>query len=167
MIPELHRPLAVDHIGADGLERIVEANAAERAALAERLLLPAVVSLWCRFRLRRIDGGVIAAEGSLRARVVQTCVVSLDDFEAGVREDFTVRFVPSGTEQDDIDPGAEDEIPYEHGGIDLGEAATEQLALALDPWPRRPGATVPEAAAEEAPHPFAGLARLKRGLHDG
>ena len=32
-----------------------------------------------------------------------------------------------------------DEIPYEGDRIDLGEATVEQLALGLDPFPRRPG----------------------------
>ena len=82
------------------------------------------------------------------AAVTQTCVVSLDDFNATVEEVFQARFVPSGDESDDIDPESEDELPFEGNLIDLGEAAAEQLALALDPYPRLPGVELPAAEDE-------------------
>ncbi len=161
MTPEFHRPLAVEAIGAGGLAREVVADAAECAALAARLLLPSVAAVSCRFQLSREgrDGDVVAAAGWLRARVERECVVSLDPFEAVIDEAFHVRFVPEGTEDDDIDPEADDELPYSGASIDLGEAAAEQLALALDPYPRKPGATLPdEQPAVATVHPFAALA---------
>ena len=66
-------------------------------------------------------------------------MVSAEEFPATVTEAFTVRFVPAGTEDDDPDPESVDEIPYAGGRLDLGEAAAEQLALALDPFPHKPG----------------------------
>jgi hypothetical protein len=56
---------------------------------------------------------------------------------------------------------------------DLGEAVAEQLALALDPYPRAPGAELPAEAAEAGSEegeatapgpaaPFAALAGLRR-----
>ena len=50
-----------------------------------------------------------------------------------------MRCVPAGQESDDADPEAPDEIGYADGMLDLGEAAAEQLALALDPYPRSAG----------------------------
>ena len=38
--------------------------------------------------------------------------------------------------------------------IDLGEATVEQLALALDPFPRKPGIALPEEAAEAPDTPI-------------
>ena len=143
-----------DHIGP-------QANAAECAALAVRMKLPAVHALSCTFHLTRESQHVVA-QGALRACVTQTCVVSLEDFETVVEEDFRIRFVPSGTETDAMDPEADDEIPYESNQIDLGEAAAEQLALALDPYPRMPGAELPEAEAPVESHPFCSLAGLRR-----
>jgi len=143
MTPEFSRPVARDRIGPRGPDITVEASAAECAALAVRLRLPAVHSLSCRFRLRQA-GDVVVAEGWLAARVTQTCVVSLDDFETAVTDHFTIRFVPAGTESDDVDPETEDEIPYAGNSLDLGEAAAEQLALSLDPWPRKPDARLPD-----------------------
>jgi uncharacterized metal-binding protein YceD (DUF177 family) len=157
-VPELHRPLRLSRIGADGLQIVVESNEAERAALARRMLLPAIPALRCRFALTREGRGVIAASGRLDALVVQNCVVSLEDFEAPVTEDFTVHFVPAGTETDDPDPESIDEIPYEGDSIDLGEATAEQLALALDPYPRRPGIVFDEAEEPSDPRLAALLA---------
>ncbi len=147
MKPELHRPLALVEIGASGLECTVEADPAECAALAARLDVPAVLSLCCRFHLARAADRAIVAQGRLLARVVRICVVSLDEFETDVTEDFRVCFVPAGTEADPADPEADDEIPFTGGAIDLGEAAAQQLALALDPYPRKPGAELPETEA--------------------
>ncbi len=159
--PELHRPLALDRIGQTELRHRVEADAAECVAIAARLRIPAVLSLACNFVLRR-RGERVDAQGSLRAMVVRECVVSLEPFEVAIQEVFDIRFVPPGTEEaDDDDPLAIDELPFEGVAVDLGEAAVEQLALALDPYPRRPEAVLPELAEPpDAPHPFAALARL-------
>lgn len=168
---ELHRPVAIGQIGLGGLERKVVATAAECGAIAARLRIPAVGALACRFRLTALGHGVVAAQGTLRARVTQECVVTTEPFEAEVQEEFRVRFVPEASfvepEEDDLlDLDADDELPYRGSHIDLGDAAVEQLALALDPYPRMPGAELPEAPAEDddAPpaSPFAALARRGR-----
>ncbi len=157
--PEFARPLPLYRLGQEESEHTIEANATECAAIAVRLRLPAVELLSCRFALRR-DGDRVAARGMLQARIVQECVVSLEPFETELREDFKVLFVPAGTEREnENDPLAIDEVPCTAGVIDLGEAAVEQLALGLDPYPRRPGAALPEAdRAAVSEHPFAGLA---------
>lgn len=159
MTPELHRPVPADRVGAAGLEVAVEANGTERAALARRMRLPDVLALRCTFRLVRLTADCILAEGRLLAEIVQTCVVSLEDFPAEIDEQFRVRFVPAGQESDDPDPEADDEIGYADGMLDLGEAAAEQLALALDPYPRAPGAELPEVETQADEHPFAALRR--------
>ena len=159
---ELIRPVAIDRIGTAGLEIGVQAEPAELAPIAERLQLPAIAALRCDFQLRRLEDSVIAASGTLSAEVTQICVVSLDEFPQSIVEPFEVRFVPEGTETDDDDPEAPDEIPYPAGAIDLGEAAIEQLALALDPYPRKPGLDEPEPEETGAPNPFAALAGLRR-----
>ena len=162
MMPELHRPIAVERIGPPGLDVLVEANAAECAALAERQRLPAVLSLTCRFHLQQPVGGVVMAHGHLVAEVVQTCVVSLEDFPAIVEERFVLCWVPEGEESADADPELPDEIGYEDGTLDLGEAAAQQLGLALDPYPRAPGAALPSIESAPEGSAFARLAALKR-----
>jgi len=158
MTAEFSRIVQVARI-REGMHRAVEATTSECRAVADRLGLNAVRHLCCGFDLDPAEDGAVLATGKLRARVEQTCVVSLEAFDTEVIEDFRVRFVPAGTETDDIDLEADDEIPYEGAALDLGEAAVEQLALALEPFPRKPGAEMP--AAPEDAGPFAALARLR------
>lgn len=159
---ELSRPVALDRIGPQGTVVNVEAGGAELEAVAARLRVPSVSRLGCTFRLRRIGPSLIEAQGTLQAAVEQVCVVTLDAFVQELREEFTVHFVPSGTEDDEPEPDAVDQIPYGGSAIDLGEAAVEQLALALDPYPRKPGAALPEAAQDEPSGPFTVLAGRPR-----
>jgi uncharacterized metal-binding protein YceD (DUF177 family) len=161
MTPELHRPVLISKIGPEGFDLLIEASETECAGLAERMQIPAVRGLTCRFHLYRESDSVVVADGHLHADVVQTCIVSLDDFDAVVDETFRVRFVPAGEESDDLDPEADDEIPYEGDVLDLGEAAAEQLGLVLDPYPRMPNAALPELEEDPEPHPFAALAALR------
>jgi uncharacterized metal-binding protein YceD (DUF177 family) len=162
MTGELHRPFAVERIGIAGADFVVEATPADCSALAGRMQLPQVASLACHFHLERETGDSVLAHGHLVARVVQICVISLEEFAATVEERFVVRFVPDEQESDDPDPETLDEIPYVDGALDLGEATAEQLALALDPYPRAPDAVLPQSEIEPEPHPFAGLSAFKR-----
>jgi uncharacterized metal-binding protein YceD (DUF177 family) len=157
---ELSRPIPFERVGPRGLEVTVEASAEECAALAERMGLPAVDSLVCRFRLSQEGKTRVRADGHLKAVVVQTCVVSLENFQAEVEEEFRVRFVPAADIREDLDLDDDDEIAIENGILDIGEAAAEQLGLALDPYPRKPGAELPPMEEDEDDHPMAALKRL-------
>jgi len=157
--PEMQRLFPITRIGA-GIRFVVDSKPEERAALAQRMGVIALHALTCRFDLRRDVGDAIEASGLLQARVTQTCVVSLEPFDAEIAESFSVRFVPAGTESDDLDLEAEDEIGYDGGVLDLGEATSEQLALALDPFPRKPGVELSAEATDEETGAFAALSKL-------
>jgi uncharacterized metal-binding protein YceD (DUF177 family) len=158
--------ILVDRVGAAGIERTVTADEAQRQALAERLGVPEVLAFTCRFRLKRggdTARGEIVADGVLDAVVTRICVVSLDAFAQPMHVVFRVRFVRAGTESAEIDPDSDDDVTYDGGSIDLAEAAEEQIALELDPYPHKPGADLPTDAGEEQTSPFAALAgRLPR-----
>ncbi len=167
MTPEFSRPLALAAIPAAGVARKVSADAAECAALARRLQIPAVAALTCDWRLLREPGGGIFAEATLRARLRLVCVVTLEPFETTITEAFAVRFLPAAELGGDSgDPLAIDEIPLDGTTIDLGEAAAEQLALILPAFPRGPGAdaALPQAS-DEARGAFAALAALRPVKH--
>jgi len=155
---EMSRPLAVDRVRAGGLEVEVDASPKECVALARRMAIPAVLELSCRFHLSAVPGAALVAEGHLRARVVRICVLTLEAFEALTEERFRLHFVPTGRESEDDDPESDDEIVYTGVTIDLGEAAAEQLALALEPYPRKPGAVLPGLADDLEEEPIAVLA---------
>lgn len=157
------RRIKLGGIGPAARHRIA-ANPAECAALAALFGLPAIASLSGDFALKHQQGGVIAVTLKLRAQVTQICVLTLEPFEALVKEADELRFVPAarvregGEEVLDAETlEGPDEIPYAGEMIDLGAVLAEQLALALDPYPRKAGAVLPEAAVEDAAHPFAVL----------
>ncbi len=161
MTPEMTRPYPRDRIG-NGTVVEVESTGTERAALAMRMGLPDIHALHCKFDLQRPQGGRIVAKGRLRAQVTQNCVLSREPFEVEIDEAFEVCFVPAGTESEALDLDGVDEVTYEGDTLDLGEAAAEQLALALDPFPRKPGASVSPEGHDNGPKgPFAALQRLR------
>jgi uncharacterized metal-binding protein YceD (DUF177 family) len=162
MTPEFSRPQRADSVPDTGMAREISATPDECAAIARRLLIPAVASLHCEFHLVAMQGGLVIAHGRLHSRLTRECVVTLEEFETSTADRFTVHFVPEGHAGGDDDPDSPDEIAYRGLEVDLGEAAVEQLALALDPYPRKPGAVLPAEAAEPEAHPFEALARLRR-----
>ena len=160
--PELSRTLAVERIGPGGLVQSLAATPAECAALARRFAIPAVLSLTATFRLARGEAGRIAASATLTGRLTRDCVVSLEPFETDIAESFAVAFVPEETLGEAVDLAGEDEIPYAGNVIDLGEATAEQVALTLDPYPKRPGVVLPAAATDAPDSPFASIGEQLR-----
>src|SRR5262249_58019291 len=99
----------------------------------------------------------------------QTCVVTLEPMTSELREPIDLAFEPPRADArpadgDDIDPRAEDEPETLVDGVaDLGAAATEFLLLAIDPYPRKPGAVFDAPKSDDSgAHPFAALAALKK-----
>ncbi|MGX9965381.1 YceD family protein [Roseomonas sp. F4] len=173
MTPEFSR---LHRLGATAPRRLdLRANPAECAALAERFGIPGVTRLEAEVNLVPESGGVIRLKGQLSADVVQECVVSLEPVAQHVATQLDLRILPPGIPATDDDPDSPDEIETSGDSVDLGEILAEQLALALDPWPRAPDAAIPPeldgAALEpepeiedtpQRPNPFAALSRLKR-----
>lgn len=166
--PEFSRPQRLDAIGKGEHRVEISADAGERAALARRFGLIAIDRLDATMTVQRDATGVVA-RGQLEGAVVQACSVTGDPVPAQIAEDFTIRFLPEGTvEGDEVELSDEecDTVFYSGGAIDLGEAAAETLALALDPFPRSPGADDALRKAgvlgEEETGPFAALAKLKQ-----
>lgn len=158
---EFSRPLALGRVGPEGREELLEATESERAALARRFGIPAVESLRARLRLMPEEDGAIMVHGRLEAAVVQDCVVTLEPVAQRVAEDIVFRLLPSGREPTE-GPDEPDEIETQQGVADLGEAVAEQLALALDPYPRAPDAVLPPEATDDSAGAFAALAALRR-----
>jgi hypothetical protein len=158
--PEFSRPLPLGLVGPEGRREVLKADESERAALARRFGIPAVESFRAELLLRPETGGAVRAEGRLDAAVVQLCVVTLEPVAQRVEEAVDLRLLPPGREPRD-EAGEPDEVATRGGVADLGEAVAEQLALALDPYPRAPGAVLPAEANEPGEHPMAALAKLR------
>lgn len=148
----------------------LRADETQRSALAKRFDLPAIVKLNGHFRLQHERAGIIVAKLSMSAEVMQVCVVTLESFAEQIEEESELRFVPAfmlrrtpdtDEKEEDITPDffdSPDEIFYENDQIDLGAVLSEQLALVLNPYPRKPGAALPDAARDDSANPFAALA---------
>ena len=168
MTPEFSRPERLDTIGGEARAVTIAADAGERAALAARFGLIAVDVLEAEFAIRRSAGAVLAT-GRVHAAVVQACAITGDPLPVTVDEPVALRFVEpgNGSGEDEVELAADtiDTIELEGGAVDLGEAAAETMALALDPFPRGPGAAAALAKAgvvsEEEAGPFGALAALR------
>ena len=163
------RVMRVDALPKEGQTVVIEANAAERAALAAFLNLPSIEALSASLALMRSTNGGVRVTGAVCGELTQVCVVSLEPFPATIDEEIDVRFAPRAqggaarrtaaepetfSMTDDSEPD-----PIVDGKIDLGALAAEFFALGLDPYPRRPGVSFespeePEAAVS----PFSALA---------
>ncbi|HMI21088.1 MAG TPA: YceD family protein [Sphingomonas sp.] len=171
MTPEFSRPYRLDELGGGVRAVTIEANEAERAALAVRFGLIQIDALAVTAELVRENDAVVAT-GKLRARVVQACVASGAPVPAKIAEDFALRFLPEAevdaAEEIELHENDLDVIPYEGSAVDLGEAAAQTLALALDPFPRAPDAEEKLRAAgvigEADAGPFAALKALRDKL---
>lgn len=170
MTLEFSRPVAVERLAPRETRMEIEAGDAERRALAARFGLLDLPSLKAVVRLRPIQGTrLVRVTGEFAADVVQACVVTLAPVAAHVAEGFELVYGPEEMEfgaEIIVDLDTEDPPePIIDGVIDIGEAVAEHLALALDPFPRAPGALLPEMEAapdDVAPkNPFAILAALK------
>ena len=172
--PDLWRvPVAVAQIPETGLHRDIEASPVERAAMAEVGGLREVLSATASLDVTPMSGGRFHVGGRVRARIGQTCVVTLDPILNDINEEIDLIFAPP--EQipelsDLVDDAPEGDVeipdppePIENGIIDLGRLATDALYLAVDPYPRRPDAVFepPVEAADPDSHPFAALKALK------
>ena len=161
--PEFSRPFDVRQ--CDGKQARIEANEAERAALAERFSLVGVERLEAEALLTR-EGRDVLVEGTMRAKWTQACAVSAEDMAVDADEPIAFRFVPARTDFDpdeelEIDSDDCDEIAYEGTHIDLGEAVAQSLGLAIDPYATGPAADEARARlGEDEASPFAALKRL-------
>lgn len=175
----LSRPLSLTEVPPEGLEVEIVASEPERDALARLNALPAVLAFSVTLRARRWRGDGLEVTGELRARLRQTCVLTLEEFDSEIVEPIDVRFAPPQEaprprsrrhhepEPETLDHDALGEDPPDPligGAVDLGAVVAEFLTLALDPYPHKPGAEFVEPAPERAADvvsPFAPLRRAR------
>lgn len=162
------KPVIVEQIPETGLRVGLEANEAQRAALAVAGGLRDVSSATASFELSHIGGGKVHVVGRVSARVGQSCVVTLDPIDSDIDEPIDLIFAPEAdfppladTVDDDAEPDdtPDPPEPIVGGIIDLGRVATDALFLGIDPYPRKPDATFepPPVVVDPEDHPFAAL----------
>jgi uncharacterized metal-binding protein YceD (DUF177 family) len=144
----------------------------ECALLAKELDIPAVERLEVRYNIKPLSGGRYRLEGTLKADVVQACIVTLDPVRSVVDDRIEVEFRSDVVHEPQGKLGEElivlevtEYEPLEHGRVDVGRIVTESLAAALPAYPRSPGAALEQIEAgppEPGPaSPFSALAGWK------
>jgi hypothetical protein len=164
--PEFSRLAALDRATETPQSWSIEANEAERAALAQRFGLLSLGRLVASLTWRRQAGGLVRLDGLLEASLAQPCVVTLEPVPAEIAESFTLRFMRGVAAEDRevvVDAEAEDPPePLGDGPVDVGEIVAQQLALALDPYPRAPGVDLGSVLPDAEPEsPFTVLRGLR------
>lgn len=184
---EFSRPFALDALRDRAVRQRVSAEKEECSALARRFGILAIRKIEAELSIRRVRAGrAVRVDGNLSAEVSQACVVSLVPVAQKIETDFVTIYVPAedlkplpvdeagDIDVDALDPEAELEEALPEGPLDLGELVAQELAVALDPYPRAEGAkfkenwgdageTVPDALPEGRVRPFADLRdRLKK-----
>jgi uncharacterized metal-binding protein YceD (DUF177 family) len=166
--------LAVSEVPESGRQIGLVAEKPVRSAVARLAGLDALPRLEAAFDLTPHGRGGLHVVGRVSATVGQTCVVTLEPIENEIDEPIDVAFAPDaaplrGAAGDEID-AASDDVPelLVGGTVDLGAIATEFLLLAIDPYPRKPGAEFQQPVTEDdSAHPFAPLSALKQGRRRG
>jgi uncharacterized metal-binding protein YceD (DUF177 family) len=171
-VSEFARPYSLDKLGDRSASMAIEANESERAALAKRFGVLGIEALSAKFKLKRVRAGrAVRLEGAVEGTLTQACVVTLAPVRQTVREKFVTLYVPEadlkpiemdgegGVTLDAFLGDEELEEALPEGPLDLGEIAAQEFAVAIDPYPRSPGAAFRAdwGAAPERVSPFADL----------
>lgn len=149
----------------------------EAAALASRFDVIAMRNFKASVVLTPFaTGNKVALKAKFEAEVEQKCVVTLVALVNRVEGYFFAEFVQDvfSDNHNDIEFAIDDDDPPEpivDGRIEIGELFAQHLGLAIDPFPRAPGAVFESVILDNAPpaqlmrdgrpSPFAVLKRLK------
>jgi uncharacterized metal-binding protein YceD (DUF177 family) len=176
---EIERLVDVERMGNRGAALDIVASDGERAALAKRFGFLGLPAFSARVTLDLKPGRQVVVEGRLRGKVIQACILTLDPVTQELDDAFRIVFQQDMAEERDPESGeallsAQADAPEPLAGnmLDVGEIVAEQLSLAADPYPRRPGVKLEDvlpkprnnarpARNEPRRHPFAGLATLR------
>ena len=144
---------SVTRLPQGGMPVLVDADARQREALAaahglvsvERFHAELLVAPWKRNGVR--------VSGRVEADITQECIVTLDPLPAKVEEAVEGLFLPEDSKLGRLGFEAGGEIHIDAEGpdspetfsgdtIDVGALAEQFFSLAIDPYPRKPGATL-------------------------
>ncbi len=155
-------PVRLHQIGT-GVKRTLEPDDATRARIAKALDLASLDAFSATMDLAPSPGGW-RLKGRVRASLAQTCGITLEPLPAEIDVSFSVSLAEAVDEDsEEIVITLDDESPdlVDGGQIDLGQYAVEQLALMLDPFPRKPGAEFVQPPEPTEISPFAVLKQLR------
>jgi uncharacterized metal-binding protein YceD (DUF177 family) len=169
--PPLERFYNLGRLARAGDEVTITAKPNELLQIAEWLEVRALNRLTARVSLKKLSDVSFSYVADLRAEVTQDCVVTLEPVHSAVERSIRreLHYDESGSleSQVSVDSDLEaDDVREEISTLqyDLAAPILEELALAIDPYPRASGVTFsPPSDQDGAPEsPFAVLKNLKK-----
>ncbi|UCI17801.1 DUF177 domain-containing protein [Mesorhizobium sp. B2-1-8] len=136
-----------------GLPVVIEADAAQRAALAEAHGLLSVEAYRAELLVASWKRNGVKVSGRVEADITQACIVTLDPVQAHIDEPVEALLLPEDSKlgRQGFEGGGEilldadgPDSPETFSGdiIDVGALAEQFFGLAIDPYPRKPGASL-------------------------
>ncbi|MGI9461989.1 MAG: hypothetical protein ACR2NY_05395 [Alphaproteobacteria bacterium] len=114
--------------------------------IEQRLKLKALDELSANIKCEKYDGKIFYLSGRWSARVIQQCVISLENFTTTIAHDLSLDFIDEKFYDEKKHKMLE---PIAGDAIDTLEQLVQELSLNLDPFPKKPGATIPDAFRAE------------------
>ncbi|MEP9389260.1 DUF177 domain-containing protein [Mesorhizobium sp. KR9-304] len=152
---------SVTRLPQSGMPVLIDADARQREALAaahglvsvERFHAELLVAPWKRHGVK--------VSGRVEADITQECVVTLDPLQARIDEAVEGLFLPEDSKLGRLGFEGGGEIHIDAEGpdgpetftgdtIDVGALAEQFFGLAIDPYPRKPGATLVSDSDKDA-----------------
>ena len=159
-----------------GMQIVIDADEKQRRALAEAHELLSVEKFRAELLVASWKRNGVKVSGTLRADITQACVVTLDPLIATIKEDVEGLYLPEDSKLGRLGFNTPGEIVIDVEGpdspelfsgdsIDVGALAEEFFGLAIDPYPRKPGASLaPSPPDGDEPTPLAPLREKLRSL---
>jgi hypothetical protein len=155
-------PVHVARLPQKGVSLTIEADSVQLAALAEEHGLLSVKDWRAELEVKPWKRNGVKIAGRVRADIVQACVVTLDPLDAHIDEAVEGLFLPEDSKLGREGFGHAGEILLDADGpdspetfsgdtVDAGALAEQFFALAIDPYPRKPGVSLGEAADDAEP----------------
>lgn len=144
-----------------GLPVVIEADATQRAALAEAHGLLSVETYRAELLVASWKRNGVKVSGRVEADITQACIVTLEPVEAHIDEPVEALLLPEDSKlgRQGFEGGGEilldadgPDSPETFSGdiIDVGALAEQFFGLAIDPYPRKPGASLDAGDKTEA-----------------
>jgi uncharacterized metal-binding protein YceD (DUF177 family) len=153
-------PVQVSRLPKKGMPVTIEADEAQREALARVHSLLSVRQYRVTLDVVGWKKGGVKVEGRVRAEIEQACVVTLEPVPEHIDQSVSAIYLPEGsslalprqsTEGEIILEAEGDDGPEIFSGdtIDVGQLAEEFFALAINPYPRKAGANLPSGSDQD------------------
>lgn len=144
---EFSRIFNLNQINKSVLVMDLKTSDRECETLAQRFSIRKIDSVMAKCSMKKLpqkEQGDYLLSVKMKAEVIQQCVMTLDDINESIDEEFNIIFqiasADSGEKHSaviDFDVDDEDLEIIKDTEIDLGEYISEYLSLSLNPYPRQ------------------------------